>query len=180
MFPLLKFADRYSLAPDGTLTDLFSGSVVPRALSKHGYKVVLRSPGIREEHYLHRLLAQQYLPNPEGLACVKFKDGNVLNVNIDNLYWTSRSAISRELHQVHRHKYKSLPDGTKEKLLERLFMGEHPAVIGASINKSHQTVLGILRPYAARMGRMGEWEAKVTAKKKGGRRAQAPTRFAHY
>ena len=37
--------------------------------------------------YVHRLVAEKYLPNPEGYEYVLFKDGNVKNCNADNLEW---------------------------------------------------------------------------------------------
>jgi hypothetical protein len=37
--------------------------------------------------YVHRLVAEKYLPNPEGYEHVLFKDGNVKNCNVDNLEW---------------------------------------------------------------------------------------------
>lgn len=37
--------------------------------------------------YIHRLVAEKYLPNPNGYEHVLFKDGNVKNCNADNLEW---------------------------------------------------------------------------------------------
>jgi len=39
------------------------------------------------KQYIHRLVAEKYLPNPEGYEHVLFKDGNVKNCNVDNLEW---------------------------------------------------------------------------------------------
>lgn len=39
--------------------------------------------------YIHRLVAETYLPNPENLEYVNYKDGNKLNNCIDNLEWCS-------------------------------------------------------------------------------------------
>ncbi len=41
----------------------------------------------RHRQYIHRLVAEKYLPNPEGYEHVMFKDGNVKNCNVDNLEW---------------------------------------------------------------------------------------------
>lgn len=35
--------------------------------------------------YAHRLVAEAYIPNPNGLPVVNHKDENKLNNNIDNL-----------------------------------------------------------------------------------------------
>lgn len=41
----------------------------------------------KHRQYIHRLVAEKYLPNPEGYEHVLFKDGNVKNCNADNLEW---------------------------------------------------------------------------------------------
>ena len=39
---------------------------------------------------VHRLVAEMFLPKPEGCATVKYKDGDYTNNRVDNLYWTTR------------------------------------------------------------------------------------------
>jgi hypothetical protein len=39
--------------------------------------------------YTHRLVAQHFIPNPEGCTNVTFKDDDVTNVCADNLMWTN-------------------------------------------------------------------------------------------
>lgn len=41
----------------------------------------------KHRQYVHRLVAEKYLPNPNGYEHVLFKDGNVKNCNVDNLEW---------------------------------------------------------------------------------------------
>ena len=38
-------------------------------------------------HYVHRLVAEVYLPNPNNYEYVKHKDGNRWNNNVSNLEW---------------------------------------------------------------------------------------------
>lgn len=38
--------------------------------------------------YVHRLIAETYIPNPDNLQYVRHKDGNKLNNCVDNLYWS--------------------------------------------------------------------------------------------
>lgn len=41
----------------------------------------------QHKQYVHRLVAEKYLPNPNGYEYILFKDGNVKNCNVDNLEW---------------------------------------------------------------------------------------------
>lgn len=41
--------------------------------------------------YIHRLLAQTFLENPDGHKFVDFKDGNSANTTVDNIQWCKQS-----------------------------------------------------------------------------------------
>lgn len=58
---------------------------------KNGYFMVsLFFEGKHKRLYLHRLVAETFIPNPEGKAEVNHKDGNKLNNNLENLEWVTR------------------------------------------------------------------------------------------
>ena len=60
----------------------------PKALSNSGYIMVdLNCKGKRKRVYLHRILAEAFISNPNNLPCVNHKDENKLNNSLDNLEW---------------------------------------------------------------------------------------------
>ena len=60
--------------------------------NRHGYLyVVLCKNGKVKTYYVHRLVAEAFIPNTDNLPCVNHKDENPLNNNVDNLEWCSYS-----------------------------------------------------------------------------------------
>lgn len=53
------------------------------------YRVTLACGGKRKQKYLHRLIAEHFIPNPRNLPQINHKDGNKLNCSLDNLEWVS-------------------------------------------------------------------------------------------
>lgn len=55
-----------------------------------GYKVVtLRKGKEVKVVYIHKLIAQLFIPNPLNKICINHKDGDKLNNSIDNLEWAT-------------------------------------------------------------------------------------------
>lgn len=61
------------------------------SLNHDGYvKVRLLYKGKDETARVHRLVAEAFIPNPEGKETVNHIDGNKENNNVDNLEWADR------------------------------------------------------------------------------------------
>lgn len=93
------------------------------AVNNRGYKSV----GIRRKtHMVHRLVAQAFIPKPEGKDYVNHKDGNKLNNHVDNLEWctiaeNNQHARDNGLHvQARGHKINYKSAETKKKALSNL------------------------------------------------------------
>ena len=55
-----------------------------------GYEVVsLAKNTVHQKYLVHRLVAENFIPNPDNLPCVNHKDENKLNNHSDNLEWCS-------------------------------------------------------------------------------------------
>lgn len=64
------------------------------AITKTGMEISCKmAKGYRgvKGKYLHRLVAEKYLPNPNELTDINHKDGNKQNNHVNNLEWCSRS-----------------------------------------------------------------------------------------
>jgi hypothetical protein len=53
-----------------------------------GYLFVgLRKDGKRKFRYIHRLVAETFIPNTNNYPCINHKDENIKNNNVNNLEW---------------------------------------------------------------------------------------------
>ena len=82
-------SDFYKISRDGRV--LIAGgakvNVLRPTIYPEGLKVKLRGGARVGEFWVHDLVAEAYLPNPERLTSARHKDGNVRNNTIANLEW---------------------------------------------------------------------------------------------
>lgn len=93
--------NKYKVYEDGTVVSLgrigARGYIVKdRTLKTHpnsnGYlRVSMNLTGKSKEYFVHRLVAQCFIENPEGKDKVNHKDGNKINNNAYNLEWVTSS-----------------------------------------------------------------------------------------
>lgn len=68
------------------------GKVLMPTDNGNGYKIIgLRNGPKRKNYYVHRLVAEAFIPNPDGLAEVNHLDYNKSNNAVENLEWVSRT-----------------------------------------------------------------------------------------
>lgn len=61
----------------------------PSKLPKGYLRIALAKNGTIKYFFIHRLVAQAFIPNPNNLPCVNHKDCNTSNNSVNNLEWCS-------------------------------------------------------------------------------------------
>lgn len=98
----------------------YAPHIVAQCVNSSNYKkVVLRNENGSKNFYVHRLMAQAFIPNPENLPEVNHIDGNKWNNNISNLEWcsvseNSKHAFANNLREISAYnKYKVKQNASK-------------------------------------------------------------------
>ena len=118
-----------------------------------GYLVVLLSNNkYIKQFYLHRLVAQAFLPNPNNYPIINHKDENKLNNNVENLEWCSYqynttygTAQDRRAKKLTNRKDQSNPVLQYDK--NGNFINEYHSIQDAERNTgiSHQNISNVCR-----------------------------------
>lgn len=92
--------DDYEITKEGQVINKRNGHLLKPQPNGKGY---LRVSIGGKLQFVHRLVAQKYVPNPENKEQVNHKDGNKLNNSADNLEWVSNQenrdhAVKNKLH----------------------------------------------------------------------------------
>ena len=75
----------------GKVRSLLLDREIKAFVSNRGYLRIALCKGKRKKYvHVHRLVAEAFIPNPNGYTDVDHIDGNKLNNNADNLQWLSR------------------------------------------------------------------------------------------
>ena len=87
-----NYNSRYSINENGKVINNERKTLVKPMLSTSGYHYVhLVKDGKKETKYIHRLVGEVFLENPDNLPQIDHLDGNKLNNSVHNLRWVTAS-----------------------------------------------------------------------------------------
>ena len=87
-----------------------------------GYLTVnLRKNGVRKPHYVHRIVADVFISNPDGYKVVNHKDGDTHNNAVENLEWcTQKYNVNYSKEKMRKPKSKCRQTNTGHKYISLL------------------------------------------------------------
>lgn len=116
------FAEKYCIVDEKYIITE-SGKVYTIYKSKRGIQQqkprkhsngYLRATIHGKDKYIHRLVAECFIDNPDGMTEVNHKDGNKENNSVENLEWCTRSQNNRHAFQTGLRQYSELQEMAKK------------------------------------------------------------------
>lgn len=82
------FEGLYGITEEGEILNYRTQKFMKQRFDKDGYlRVSLTKDGKQQTFFIHRLLAEAFIPNPKNLPLINHKDENKKNNNLNNLEW---------------------------------------------------------------------------------------------
>lgn len=90
MFVKIKDYPNYSINENGDVKSTYVSKMLkPRIAGRGYYCYQLRNENGIKNKYIHRLVAETFIPNPNNLPQVDHIDGNKANNHVSNLRWVT-------------------------------------------------------------------------------------------
>ena len=119
----------------------YDGKIITPTDNGKGYKIVgMRNGNKKRNYYVHRLVAEAFLPNPLNLPEANHKDANRANNCLSNLEWVTRKENMRQAAaRLHEPRRLSIRSKTGEKYISRRY-GRYRVNIPGFIDLTYKTI----------------------------------------
>ena len=126
----------YAIDENGNVWSYKSRKYLKPTLARGYLKITLYKDGKRKDFYIHRLVAEAFIPNPDNKPQVNHLDENKLNNSVSNLEWATAKENSNYGTRTERsNKKRSKPVYCME--LDRVFDGINQAARELGLNNRH-------------------------------------------
>lgn len=122
------------------------------------------SEGVQKKKYVHRLVAEAFIPNPNNYTDVRLKDGNPLNCSVENLEWITRSESmlkANEEGRVAKTRFQTPLDVVFKIRYESEVCGESANRLAVKYNRATTSVKKIIRYITFNTPEILEMQEKV-------------------
>ena len=134
---------------------------------KNGYKyVTLYHKNLGKKLYIHRLMAELYIPNPENKRTVNHIDGNKQNNCLTNLEWATDGENIKHAYDNGLNKGRiNINDELRQLLYTRFINGESMELISKDYDFNNVTVSNHIRQYVKQHNLSEVYEAEKVRQK---------------
>lgn len=108
----------------------------------HGYLIIgLRKNGRRKNFYIHRLVAEAFIDNPDKKPVVNHKDYNIQNNNYNNLEWvTQKENIAHSIKNMRGKKHNSKTNTGERNISYRATKDRYRVIINRKEYGTYKTL----------------------------------------
>lgn len=97
----IKNSNTYEASTLGHIRNKKTGYILRPRVSEWGYEQIgLYENGKHSFRYVHKLIAETFIPNPDNKPQVNHKDGNKTNNNVSNLEWVTYSENNKHAYDT--------------------------------------------------------------------------------
>lgn len=91
---MLMTAEDLLVTESGEVQNKITGNWLKGDVNNSGYR---RVTAFKKRWFVHRLVAEKFIPNPDGKRCVNHKNGDKTDNRVENLEWVTDS--ENQLHK---------------------------------------------------------------------------------